>query len=152
MGEPPQQAAQKGATPEVVTDTFKRILKEYICPLTRPENSEIRNRCVYCENAASNVCGRCRSARYCSRACQTKDWPQHKAMCHQFVNFTDEKRPSPAHVRGLLFRKYLLLVFSSCSFRHPSSLPDLSFLETWLWCVLYVISALLSPSLLLASY
>ena len=27
------------------------------------------------------ACARCRVARYCSRACQVKHWPEHKAEC-----------------------------------------------------------------------
>lgn len=27
------------------------------------------------------LCGACRQARYCSRACQTAHWPEHKAVC-----------------------------------------------------------------------
>ena len=105
MGKPHQQAFTKGKTPELVKNQFKHILKEYVCPLAGPENREIRNRCVYCNDAATNTCARCQNARYCSRACQAKDWPQHKALCCQFVNFADDKRPSPVHVRALLFRE-----------------------------------------------
>jgi hypothetical protein len=33
------------------------------------------------EGAALNKCSRCQEARYCSRACQIKDFPQHKKVC-----------------------------------------------------------------------
>lgn len=28
-------------------------------------------------------CGRCRTAKYCSRSCQREDWPRHKVQCHE---------------------------------------------------------------------
>jgi hypothetical protein len=31
--------------------------------------------------AALSKCSRCQEARYCSRACQIKDFPQHKKVC-----------------------------------------------------------------------
>ncbi|KAJ7149217.1 hypothetical protein C8R43DRAFT_505086 [Mycena crocata] len=31
---------------------------------------------------AMKVCARCRFVRYCSRACQRADWPQHRLYCH----------------------------------------------------------------------
>lgn len=142
MGEPHQEAFQKGKTPEPVKNRLKYILKEHVCPLTGPENIEIRNRCVYCDNTATNTCGRCHDARYCSHTCQTKDWPHHKVICRQFVNFTDDKRPSPAHVRGLLFRERLPVFLQHApSDIHP--LPDLSLSgNRWLPYILGLTSSL----------
>ena len=38
--------------------------------------------CAGCgSNAAPNLCSRCQQARYCSRACQTAHWKQHKRVC-----------------------------------------------------------------------
>lgn len=31
-------------------------------------------------------CGRCRHVKYCSSACQTKDWPKHEASCKEMSN------------------------------------------------------------------
>ena len=36
---------------------------------------------VHTDGAELKVCGRCKGTKYCSRACQRDDWPQHKASC-----------------------------------------------------------------------
>lgn len=37
--------------------------------------------CGACGKKSSFRCSRCRSRRYCSRLCQEKDWPTHRANC-----------------------------------------------------------------------
>jgi hypothetical protein len=38
--------------------------------------------CDICSNTGKmQVCGGCKQRKYCSRACQVKDWPQHKKVC-----------------------------------------------------------------------
>ena len=39
--------------------------------------------CWFCREPVdtSNLCGFCRTARYCSRRCQKKDWETHGQMC-----------------------------------------------------------------------
>jgi len=37
--------------------------------------------CAECGVPSSTVCGGCRQASYCSRACQRAAWPAHKAVC-----------------------------------------------------------------------
>lgn len=43
--------------------------------------------CITCKKSPPEVslqrCARCPKARYCSRVCQTADWPSHKASCGQ---------------------------------------------------------------------
>jgi len=36
---------------------------------------------VYCNSPRWKMCGRCRALGYCSRECQEKHWPTHKAVC-----------------------------------------------------------------------
>ena len=31
------------------------------------------------------LCGRCRQQHYCSKQCQTRDWPRHRAECGRFA-------------------------------------------------------------------
>ncbi|KAK8068930.1 hypothetical protein PG994_005546 [Apiospora phragmitis] len=50
-----------------------------------------------------DYCGGCKTALYCSRECQVKDHPHHKTLCKTYDGFTDGKRPSESHVRGILF-------------------------------------------------
>lgn len=40
----------------------------------------IFDKCVYCQKNADKYCARC-GDYYCSIACQTKDWNQHRAVC-----------------------------------------------------------------------
>lgn len=39
-----------------------------------------------CSEEPASVCGRCKTAGYCSRACQTGHWRDHKVWCKQQVN------------------------------------------------------------------
>lgn len=40
-----------------------------------------------CANEASKHCGRCKVAHYCSRECQTQDFPTHKISCPNLRGF-----------------------------------------------------------------
>ncbi|KAK6351510.1 hypothetical protein TWF718_004668 [Orbilia javanica] len=57
--------------------------------------------CVMCNKHPASACNQCRSIWYCSKSCQTKDWPTHKILCKAFTN--EEPRPSPNHKRALFF-------------------------------------------------
>lgn len=37
--------------------------------------------CTSCSKPAANKCGGCKTLSYCSKDCQSKDWPNHKATC-----------------------------------------------------------------------
>ncbi|KAI0096266.1 hypothetical protein GGR51DRAFT_553626 [Nemania sp. FL0031] len=70
------------------------------CPST---DEDIRRRCTYCEVKGHYRCSGCMSARYCSRVCQSKDWPIHRLLCGHLSEFTKTPRPSPDHVVAILF-------------------------------------------------
>lgn len=43
---------------------------------------KIQMACPICGTpAVLQKCGKCKSAKYCSRECQRKDWPNHKKIC-----------------------------------------------------------------------
>ncbi|KAI0129928.1 hypothetical protein BJ170DRAFT_720002 [Xylariales sp. AK1849] len=79
---------------------FNGFLSEYTPDV---EDIEVRNRCIVCDKPGKDRCGKCNEARYCSRECQVKDWSYHKVLCKNFSSFTDSRRPSADHVRGILF-------------------------------------------------
>ena len=39
--------------------------------------------CDRCGSEASQKCLRCKHARYCSAACQTAAWPEHRLVCNR---------------------------------------------------------------------
>ena len=39
--------------------------------------------CVVCARPSSGKCEDCRSAHYCGRVCQQRDWPKHRLVCGQ---------------------------------------------------------------------
>ena len=47
-------------------------------------------RCIACDERGDKRCSACRLARYCSRACQCRDWAAHKRYCRTVSGF-------PAH-------------------------------------------------------
>ena len=50
--------------------------------------------CAACGEAARLRCSRCKSAWYCSAACQREDWPSHRAVC-RWARGTDEAAAKP---------------------------------------------------------
>jgi len=47
------------------------------------KRNEVKDICRYCNKTGDDFkrCGRCKTAFYCSRECQTKDWKVHKKSC-----------------------------------------------------------------------
>lgn len=67
-------------------------------------------RCLQCNASASNKCGKCHVARYCSDECQRKHWPNHRAACK-----IDRTAPAPD------FEADVFKINSACSHGAPSS-------------------------------
>ncbi|ORY58572.1 uncharacterized protein BCR38DRAFT_500497 [Pseudomassariella vexata] len=57
--------------------------------------------CLICLNPTANLCARCKSTSYCSRACQLSDWPSHKLLCSAFPK--QLPRPSAKYQLAILF-------------------------------------------------
>lgn len=62
--------------------------------------------CAVCDNPGHLKCSACHSMRYCSAECQQLDRNTHKIFCKSFERFTDDKRPSPQHIRAILFPEH----------------------------------------------
>jgi hypothetical protein len=50
-----------------------------------PELFGVSDKCPVCSKPAPLVCARCRFTRYCSTACQKRDWKSHKPTCLRVV-------------------------------------------------------------------
>lgn len=57
--------------------------------------------CSMCNRAATKLCARCSSSRYCSQECQKADWPTHKLLCESFKDFATP--PKGYFKRAILF-------------------------------------------------
>ncbi|KAL7894328.1 hypothetical protein HDV64DRAFT_127229 [Trichoderma sp. TUCIM 5745] len=66
-------------------------------------SSDASNLCFVCDKQGARRCAKCKSARYCSTACQKEDWPTHKLVCTSFASHTASNRPTDEHFRVLLF-------------------------------------------------
>jgi hypothetical protein len=72
-----------------------------------------------CPGTTTNLCGTCKSAAYCTKACQKADWPVHKLLCTSFATFTTA--PSPTHRLGILFPETSFtprLIWVDCPLMH----------------------------------
>jgi hypothetical protein len=56
--------------------------------------------CVICNKPTNKRCSRCKNCSYCSKDCQTVDWPIHKLLCSSFKN----PKPAPAEL-GIEYRR-----------------------------------------------
>ncbi|KAI1192904.1 hypothetical protein F5X97DRAFT_315970 [Nemania serpens] len=90
---------EEGAAMKAALNKTAEVVRKMAraCP---PTDEDIRKRCTYCENKGLHTCCRCKYARYCSEACQTKDWPVHRLLCS---DRSDTPRPSPDHFVAILF-------------------------------------------------
>merc|ERR1719317_16606 len=54
--------------------------------LNRPKLEPPPPRCSFCDKLLTKPlsCGQCKTARYCSRNCQRKDWKTHKKTCRPY--------------------------------------------------------------------
>ena len=59
--------------------------------------------CTACSESTNRLCAKCKSARYCSTACQKADWRIHKLLCTSFSEFDASSRKSDEHFRAILF-------------------------------------------------
>lgn len=56
-----------------------------------------------CNKSNGRFCVQCKSARYCSAACQEADWPTHKLLCAAFSEFDASSRPATDRILAFLF-------------------------------------------------
>ncbi|OBT39662.1 hypothetical protein VE00_10672 [Pseudogymnoascus sp. WSF 3629] len=61
------------------------------------------NTCTVCNKSNAARCDRCKSAYYCSKACQREDWPTHGLLCKAFSQFDASSRPTNEHIRAIHF-------------------------------------------------
>lgn len=61
------------------------------------------NICTVCPQPTDLKCAGCGVARYRSKECQKMDRPTHKYFCASFESFSADERPSPLHIRAILF-------------------------------------------------
>jgi hypothetical protein len=54
-----------------------------------------------CSSPGVNICTRCRASRYCSQACQKRDWPAHKRDCGKVIAASKPSTSSFAGFPGL---------------------------------------------------
>ncbi|KAF4610345.1 hypothetical protein G7Y89_g15775 [Cudoniella acicularis] len=58
--------------------------------------------CVICNKRGANDCASCKSASYCSKACQVLDWPLHKLLCKKFKKLPSRPNNMPSQLAILL--------------------------------------------------
>lgn len=65
-----------------------------------------QRQCNSCGKSLDNlqVCGRCKSAYYCSKDCQTKDWKNHKKPCKEKAAAHNNKPPASSTSGGAASR------------------------------------------------
>jgi len=62
----------------------QRILDGMMSSLLEGKNSNIKYRCLWCDDWQGNrlqICSGCKSARFCSDKCAKEAWPVHRHIC-----------------------------------------------------------------------
>lgn len=104
---------------------------------SRPANSsagiiEPYDSCVMCNSSPAKRCARCLDCYYCSRECQSSDWPCHKLLCKDLSS--QSPRPSPAHKRAILFPEKdskPLIIWVLCSRKASSEFEEMGILKEY---------------------
>jgi hypothetical protein len=128
------------ALPEQTATTLLRLrqkMKGLEELATRPSQQAaiLMRACRTCSKASTpekpfEACARCNCAFYCSRECQVKDWPKHKAECKRRAKLTAEsglKRP-PVRSYEQLSANYLsdnIIRLAMAAKSHRIELKDL---------------------------
>ena len=71
------------ASPSGDEPTFERVTLPMMCAHCGVECSQQKSRCGRCMRSALRV-------YYCSKACQTSDWPSHKTFCLKGMPSTED--------------------------------------------------------------
>jgi len=84
--------------------------------------------CIMCQSDASGSgeCSGCLSVWYCSRQCQSVDWPAHQLLCSSYVTFV-RSRPSSPNRLGIFFPRGTerpQLIWVPMIAKHKPGLPD----------------------------
>jgi hypothetical protein len=58
--------------------------------------------CIMCQAGSAQRCKRCLSVSYCSKTCQSVDWPTHKLFCSSYSGFL-RSRPAADCRLGIWF-------------------------------------------------
>ncbi|XP_019768921.2 zinc finger MYND domain-containing protein 10 isoform X1 [Dendroctonus ponderosae] len=66
---------------ELLQEVAKKLTDAYNTDLLEQFDVKDAASCKQCGNSAIQRCSRCKTAWYCSRACQVADWPKHKENC-----------------------------------------------------------------------
>lgn len=95
LEEPPPVGGEQWAQRDV-GGSSKQTTSDGVRVRINPVNGQVSCRmCLTCGLVGNpRPCAGCRSALYCSKACQAKDWPRHKNACKAMQNaFAEGHRP-----------------------------------------------------------